>query len=147
MVERSSSRVLFALIAALGIALGAACNKQVSAQESTGEQPKETRAEQDELEPVGGGPVEAEESEQVTPREQREQLGADDERAPLPTQDLGEDEANEQPEQRGPTGDPDEDDAQESDEEPDEENWRTPIRGSGGDNPPDFIETSEPKTV
>jgi hypothetical protein len=149
MVERTSSRILLALVAMLGLALGTACNKKVRAQERGGQEVEETTVDEQDRERVGGGPIEAPESEvnDPAPVEQPEQM-RDDMQSPEPQEDLGEDDANEELEQHGPTEGREDDEApQETDEEQDQDNWRMPVRGSGGDNPPDFIETAEPKTV
>lgn len=177
MAYGSSSRILLVLVAALGIAIGAACNKRARAQGTPGDQVDETTVgepEPTEADPnTGGGPIEPAgdagyddplEDEEGLIDEGGEEPGEDDEGLLREGEDEGdpdvpdsEEDLSEQPsssgrDQPGSTDEgnssPDHGPAEESEEDaPVHENWSTPVRGSGGDNPPDFVGTAEPTLV
>jgi hypothetical protein len=179
MVDRFSSCSLLAvaafLVAVLGLGVGAACDRDVRADQSnTGAGPAvddDPRSPGDETNPVGGGPTDEadEDADGVIDHSKRPgddlvspatdpgpegsvRDGQHQNNQPPQAPNLGEDDVGDHPR---PLGGPDNEDSSSSpggdgtgeEEAPAEDNWGAPVRGSGGDDPPDYIAPSDPKQV
>jgi hypothetical protein len=162
MVDRLSIARLLALVtttcvAALGLGLAVACDGEVRALESNQQAPSPAHLEDptspgDESKPVGGGPVE-EAEENPDGHIDNGQAGDDGERDDEPADNVPSEENGSAPvddtaSETSPNNESTTPDDDSHDEEaPGEEHWRAPVRGSGGDTPPDFIAPSDPKQV